>query len=150
MRTISGILAAAALAAVALGAHERAAPKPGAQTEATLIEKERALIDAVAKGDKDAYKALVLAGGIWTTPSGFVPMGPMADGLQAFQLPKWGIENPRVLWTDGTSALVLYTRTGGGRFDLWELAPRTLASTLWTKRDGKWVAVHHQESALTQ
>jgi hypothetical protein len=25
-----------------------------------------------------------------------------------------------------------------------------LASTLWTRRAGKWLAVHHQESALTQ
>ena len=31
-----------------------------------------------------------------------------------------------------------------------EFASLMLASTLWTKRGGKWVAVHHQESEYVQ
>ena len=115
-----------------------------------LIRNERALYEAVTRGDKASYQALVLSEGWWTTPSGFVPMGPMADGLQAFQVPKWGIENPHVIWTDGASALMTYIRTGGGRYDLQPFAPITLASTLWTKRGGTWVAVYHQETDLKQ
>jgi hypothetical protein len=150
MRPIVGTLVAAVVTAAGVAAQGSPATKLDAATEALLVRNEHALIDAVAKGDKAAYQTLVLPEGIWTTPSGFVPMGPMADGLQGFQLPKWGIENPRVVWTDGNSALLLYTRSGGGRYDLWQFTPRTLASTLWTKRGGTWVAVHHQESALTQ
>ena len=79
-----------------------------------------------------------------TTPP--LPTGPLAGGLRAFELPKWSIENPHVVWTDGNSALLLYARTGGGSYDHRPFAPMMLASTLWTKRSGKWVAVHHQES----
>ena len=148
MKVFIGALGAVVLAAVALAAQDKSAAAK--QDSDTLIQNERALYDAIAKADKGAFQALVLPEGIWTTPSSFVPMGPLADGLRSFDLPKWGIENPRVVWTDGSSALLLYVRSGGGSFDHHAFAPMTLASTLWTKRSGKWVAVHHQESDLQQ
>jgi hypothetical protein len=46
--------------------------------------------------------------------------------------------------------MVGYVRTGGGSFNRQSFAITTVATTLWTKRDGKWVAVHHQETDLTQ
>jgi hypothetical protein len=119
-----------------------------AATEKLLIQNEHALYDAVAKADRERFQALVLPQGIWTTPSSFIPMGPLADGLRSFELPNWAIENPHVVWADGNAALLLYVRTGGGNFDHRPLAQTTLASTLWTKRSGKWVAVHHQESGV--
>ncbi len=60
------------------------------------------------------------------------------------------VVNPRVTWSNDSSALVLYARTGGGRFSGHPLGATTLASTLWTKRGDKWLAVHHQETDLTQ
>jgi len=118
-------------------------------SETTLIANERALYEALAKGDAERFRTLTLPAGFWATPSGFVPMGPLAGGLRAFELPKVSLENPRVVWTEGNSALVLYVRTGGGSYDQRSFAPMTLASTLWTKRAGKWVAVYHQESEDT-
>lgn len=144
MRTIAVILGALVLLAGAMGAQDRTAPDPA--IEKLLIQNERALLDAVAKADKSAYQALVLPEGFWATPTGWVPMGPLADGLRSFALPTWGMENPHVVWTDGSSVLMLYIRTGGGSFDQHPFAPLTLASTLWTRRNGKWLAVYHQES----
>jgi hypothetical protein len=138
------------LALTAIGAQEQPAAKRGPALEQTLIANERALYDAVAKRDKAAFQSLVLADGIWTTPTGFVPMGPLASALSEFEMSGWGIVNPRVVWTEGNSALVLYTRTGGGSFGGRTFSSMMLASTLWTRRAGKWLAVHHQESALTQ
>ena len=142
---------AAILLAVAAGAQEKAPPdKLDDATEKLLIANERTLYGAVAKGDKTSFQSLVAPEGVWTTPYGFVPMGLLADGLEQFQVPKWGIENPRVLWSDENSALLLYARTGGGQFGDQSFAPVTLASTLWTKRNGKWVAVHHLETDLVR
>ena len=141
MRTALGVIGGMVAVASALAG---AASKQASET--TLIANERALYEAVAKGDAEKFRSLVLSEGWWTTPSGWVPMGPLAGGLGAFELPKWGIENPHVVWTDGDSALVLYIRTGGGRYGERPLAAMNLASTLWTKRGGKWVAAYHQES----
>jgi hypothetical protein len=143
MRMIIGVLGATTLAAAAIAG--AGASSTQGSNEA-LITNERELYAAVAKGDTERFRALTLPEGIWTTPSSFVPMGPIAEGLRAFELPKWSIENPHVVWTDGNSALLLYVRTGGGSYDHRPFAPMMLASTLWTKRGGKWVAVHHQES----
>lgn len=114
--------------------------------DATLIASERALLDAVAAADAQRFRALTLPEGVWTTPTGFVPMAPLAGALDTFVLPQWRIENPHVVWSDGNSALLLYIRTGGGRFGDRRFADTMLASTLWAKRGGKWVAVHHQEN----
>jgi hypothetical protein len=144
MKVFIGTLGTITLAASLLSAQD----KPAAADSASLIQNERALYGAIAKGDKETFQALTLPEGIWTTPSSFIPMGPLADGLGSFELSTWTIDNARVVWTDGNSALVLYVRSGGGSFDHRSFAPTTLASTLWTKRAGKWVAVHHQESDL--
>jgi len=119
-----------------------------ADTAALLIRNERALYDAITTRDKAAYQALVAPEGTWTTPAERVPMGTLADRLGAFELPKWGIEDPLVAETEGTYLHLLYTRTGGGRFGERPFAPLMLATTLWTKREGRWIAVQHEESVL--
>jgi Domain of unknown function (DUF4440) len=64
----------------------------------------------------------------------------LADGLGAFKLTTWDIVNPHVTWLGADSALVFYAWTGTGTFDEHPLAPTTLASTVWVKRNGKWRA----------
>ena len=129
---------------------EKAGTKPTAATDATLIANERALYDAVAKHDKTAFLSMALPSeGIWTTKGGFVPMDLLANGLDGFKLTKWEIVNPRVTWLGNDSAVVLYAWMGAGTFYDQTLTT-TLASTVWTKRNGKWLAAHHQETDLTR
>lgn len=141
MHTAIGMIAGVTLvASTFVGATARQA------SETELIAKERALYEAVAKHDAERFRSLTLPSGFWATPSGFVPIDRLADGLSPFELPEGGMDNPHVVWTEGNSALVLYLRTGGGRFGERPFPSMMLASTLWTKRDGKWLAVYHQES----
>jgi hypothetical protein len=134
------------IGAIALVANTWTGAASQQASEAALIANERALYGALAKGDAERFRTLILPSGVWATPTGFVPMDRLAGGLEGFAVPQWGIENPHVVWTEGNSALVLYIRTGGGLFGDRPFAPMTLASTLWTKRGGKWLAVYHQES----
>jgi hypothetical protein len=147
MKQLLAVLGTVAFAADAAFAYGQ---QPDKAVESAIVQNERALYDAIAKADKAAFQSLTLPEGVWTTPSSFVPMGPLAGGLASFELSGWGIDNPHVVWTDRDSALLLYVRTGGGSFDHRPFAPLMLASTLWTKRGGKWVAVHHQESDVRQ
>jgi hypothetical protein len=55
-----------------------------------------------------------------------------------------------VIWLGDDSAIVNYAWTGAGTFGDQPLAPTTLASTVWVKRDGKWLAAHHQETDLNK
>jgi hypothetical protein len=145
MKKILGTLTAVALVLAVTHAQEKPGRKPD---DKLLIANERALLDAVAKADEASYQSLILPEGVWTTKSGFVPMKLLADGLSNFKVTKWDIVNPRVAWLGDDSAIVTYAWTGAGTFSDLPLAPTTLASTVWVKRDGKWLAGHHQETDL--
>jgi hypothetical protein len=147
MRNIVGTFAAILLSLGINAAQDKTISKPN---ETTLIANERALGLAVAKADKASFSSLVLPEGVWTTKTGFVPMNLLADGLEDFQVPQWEIVNPHVIWMDENSAIVLYVRTGGGTFHDRPFAATSLASTVWAKRNGKWLALHHQETDLTR
>jgi hypothetical protein len=114
----------------------------------TLIIKERALHDAVAKADKSTFLSLVASEGTWTTPQGFVPMNLLADGLSEFHLSKSEIVNPHVTQLSDDSAVLVYVWTVTGTFGDQSLPATMLSSTVWAKRNGKWSAVHHQDTEL--
>ncbi len=114
-----------------------------------LIANERALQDAVAKADKSSFVSLVLlSDGFWTTREGFVLMKDLAEGLTYFKLTKWDMINPRVTWLNEDAAILSYVWTGTGTFGDQPVSPMALATTAWTRRNGKWLAVSHHQSDL--
>jgi len=132
-------------------AQEKPAAPPADGTAATILANERALYDAVAKGDRTAFLSLAeLPEGVWTSKSGFIPMEILKDHLDGFKLTKWDIVNPHVTPLGSDSAVVLYAWTGAGTFNGQPVPPTTLASTVWTKRNGQWRAFHHQETELVK
>ena len=133
------------------GTNGRQATTPRLTTaDAALIANEHALYDAAAKANSAAFLSLVLPDGAWTTRRGFVPLKLLAGGLGAFNLTRWDIVNPRVTWLDKDSAIVIYTLQAAGTFEEQAVPATALASTAWMKRDGKWIAAHHQETDLAR
>jgi hypothetical protein len=106
------------------------------------------LLGAVAKADKTAFLSLVVSEGVWTTAQGFVPMNLLVNGLEAFRLDKWDVVNPRVTRLGDDSAIVLYSWRVTGTYGDRPLPQTTLASTVWVRRGGNWLAVHHQDTEL--
>ena len=149
MRRIIWMLLTVIVAVTATDAQETGAQR-NERNEGILIANERALLTAVATADKTSFAGLVLPDGQWTTTQGFVPMKLLADGLSAFQLSKWDTLNPQVRWLTEDSAIVLYAWAVAGTFGNQQLPPTLLSSTVWTKRDGKWLAVHHQDTELAK
>jgi len=135
------------------------APSAFAQTgdkaaaEKALIDHERNINEAVAKGDKAAFLALTAGDGVWTERpleaqrgGGFVPVTMFVEAFDQIKVTRWEMVNPHVLWIDPTTAVVLYAWIGSGSFMNQSFAPTTIASTVWTKRGDRWVALYHQES----
>jgi Domain of unknown function (DUF4440) len=145
MRKMIGILVGIVLSLAVTEAQEKPAAQPNDQM---LIGNERALYEAVAKADEASFVSLVLPDGVWTTKEGWVPMKLLVGALQQFKLSKWDFVNPGVRWLGDDSAIVFYVWTGAGTFHDQPLASMALALTVWTKRNGKWLAVHHQETDL--
>lgn len=150
MRKIVGPLVAISLVVAVARAQDKPAVSAEAATANALIANERALYSAAANADKTAFMSLALADGVWATKQGWIPMDAFVEALSRLKLTKWDIVNPRVTWLSADSAIVVYAWTGMGTFHDQPLAPTTLASTVWTKRDGKWRAAHHQETELAK
>ena len=148
MKTVLAIATAVLLALSAPAAQDKPASQATDAIDKMLIANERALYEAVAGGNKASFLSLAASEGVWTTSHGFVPMNLLADALETFKLGKWDIVNPRVTRAGEDAAVVLYTWRGTGTYGDEPLASTTLAVTVWTRRNGKWLALHHQETDL--
>src|SRR5438093_2095140 len=115
-----------------------------AATERELIERERAIIQAIAKGDKAVFLASVADDGFWVL-GGFVQAPRLVDAFGEFKFSSSEITNPHVVWVDPTTAIVIYAWTGTGTIFNRPFVPK-VASTVWTKRSDRWIAVYHHES----
>jgi hypothetical protein len=123
-----------------------AAAQDKAALEKALLANENKINDAVAKGDKATFTALV-APDAWSADGN----GPMkvSDFISAFdqiKVTSWKITEPKVSWIDANNAVVVYTWTGAGTFQGMKMPTKVYASTVWTKKGDKWIAAYHQES----
>ncbi len=115
-----------------------------AATERELIERERAIIQAIAKGDKTVFLASVADDGFWVL-GGFVPAPRLVDAFGEFKFSSSEVTNPHVVWVDPTTAIVIYAWTGTGTIFNRPFVSK-VASTVWTRRSDRWIAVYHHES----
>jgi hypothetical protein len=121
-----------------------------AALEKTLIANEQKINEAVAKGNKAAFEALIAPGAVSVDKNGFMPVAEFVKVMDQLKLTSWKIDNPQVQWIDANNAMVNYTWTGAGTFNKEPVDSPTLSSTLWTKQGGKWVATFHSETALAK
>ena len=142
------------LALVAGAAFAQTPPAPAASgatdkaaVEKTLIALENRLNDAIARGDKATFQLLVAPDSVSADKVGFLPTSQFLQVFDRLKVTEWKIVTPQVLWIDGTSAIVTYSWTGAGTFMDQPLDSPVLASTVWTKRGTRWLAVYHQETA---
>jgi hypothetical protein len=110
-----------------------------------LLANERKINDAVAKGDKAAFLALIAPGAWSADANGFMKVSDFAGMLDQLKVTTWSMSDEKVSWADTNTAIVTYKWTGTGTFQGQPINP-AYASTVWTKKGDKWLAVYHQES----
>jgi hypothetical protein len=112
----------------------------------TLIANERKAADAIAKGDKAAFAALVAPTGWTADGSGFMKVSDLVSSFDQLKMTSWAITDEKVSWVDSNTAILTYKWTGAGTFAGQPMPSTVYASTVWTKKGDKWIAVFHQES----
>ena len=137
------------LAAVALVANNASAQD--AQAEKTLAANERAMVGAVATGDVATFKQHVVrdggsidATGEFMAAAEFEKMLPVQ--FKDSTITSWNISDVRIIWADKNTAVVTSKLNIVGTYRGQPIPSPTGMSTVWTQRNGKWVAVFHQES----
>lgn len=126
-----------------------AAPDRGPLDKA-LIANEIKINEAVAKGDKAAFTALVSADALSIDGTGLMKVADFATMLDQLKISTWKLSDEKVAWVDQNTAIVTSTWTGSGTFQGQPVPAQTYCSTVWTKKGAKWVAVFHQESEVAK
>ncbi len=139
-RVLAAALAALACAAPAFAQASKAA------TEKALLANENKINDAVAKHDLKTFNDLVASDAVSADMGGFMKVSDFTQTMDQMKVANWHVMNPQVLWVNDKTAVVAYTWMGKGTYQNQPLPETTYASTVWTERNGKWVAVFHQES----
>ena len=128
------------------------APMDRAALEKALIANEQKVNDAFARNDVPAFKALVDTAAVAMDESGVLEIADYVKALEGKQakVTDQKLESFRVVWIDANSAAVTYKWSGKGTFAGQPVKSPSYASTIWTKKGDKWVAVfHHETPAMT-
>jgi len=122
-----------------------------AQAEKTIIANERAATEAFAKGNVTGFSAVVATSGWAIDP--VIGRAPVADlvkdfaaATKDFKVTSWDISDSKFMWADPSTAIHSYKWTGKGTDHGKPIVSPVWASTVWTKKDGKWTAIFHHES----
>jgi ketosteroid isomerase-like protein len=131
--------------AIVIASVQRVRASVQSEVQGDLIASEQKLHRAITGGDKKAFLALASDDAVWVSGAGFVPAPMFGDALDQVKLTNSDIENPQVVPVNADTAIVVSVWTGSGTV-LGRPFTQKLTSTVWTKRESKWVAVYHHES----
>ena len=122
-------------------------PAAMAMTEADAITKEKAIWDAIKVKDYDAFANMVANDAIEVVDVGIQDKAASVAGVKEFEPSEVVFNDWKYVSIDKDAYVIVYNANVKGKFQGKEFAPQTVrASSAWAVRDGKWLAVFHQES----
>lgn len=122
-------------------------PSAAAITEADAIAKEKAIWDTLTKKDYDAFAAMLDSGQLEVTTEGAVhDKAASITMVKDFEPSEVTFSNWKFLSLDEDAFIVVYDASLKGKYKGKDFPPTTVhASSAWANRDGKWLAIYHQE-----
>jgi Domain of unknown function (DUF4440) len=114
--------------------------------EKALIANENKISEAVAKGDKATFTAMVTPDAWSADGTGIMKVSDFITMFDQLKVTNWKIIEPKVQWVDANNAIVIYTWTGAGTFQGQPIPGKVYCATVWTKKGDTWLAAYHQES----
>ena len=121
-------------------------PAAPAMTEADAIAKEKAIWDTLSKKDYEAFAAMLDSGQLEVTSEGVNDKAASTTMVKDFEPSEVTFSNWKFLSVDEDAYVIVYDASLKGKYKGKEFPPATVhASSAWANRDGKWLAVYHQE-----
>jgi len=120
--------------------------KPAAMTEAGAIANEKAVWDAIKNKDYDAFASMLAEDQMEVTSDGVLDKAASIASVREFEPSEVNFSDWKFLSIDNDAFLIIYTANTKGKYKGKEFAPITArASSAWVNRNGKWLAIYHQE-----
>jgi hypothetical protein len=113
-----------------------------------LEAKERQILEALKKGDMQAFGNLLADDAIEVTDHGVNSKAQIIETLKGATLLEYTMTDAKVTPIDKDASLFTYRTKGKFSAHGQEGAFDALATTVWVKRGGKWLAFFHQETPV--
>jgi hypothetical protein len=112
-----------------------------------LLANERSMLEALEKHDADAFKAMVVPDAWSVDANGLSKVSDFVPMIPQMSMTGWKVNDPKVVHVDAKTAIVTYLWTGTAMMPGMPTQDKpTYITTIWTKKDGKWLAIFHQET----
>ena len=149
MKNLVLVTVIAGLTSVTLYAGQ-AAPADRASVEKQIVASEQKINDAFGKRDVAGMKANVADDAAAVDPGGLTSVAEFFKQLPTMdvKLTDVKLSDFKYHWVDANNVVLTYTWTGKGTVMGQPVQSPTVASTLYTKRNGKWLAAFHQETPI--
>lgn len=129
-------------------ANTAASPAIPPMTEADAIAKEKAIWETIKVKDYDAFAAMLATDQIEVLPEGVLDKAGTVENIKLFEPTETNFGNWKYLSIDKDAFVVIYDVTVKGKYAGKDFPAETAhASSAWVNRDGKWLAIYHQECA---
>ena len=141
-----------ALLMVALGyAQAQKGAEPASPTRADglqeqIVAQERAGLDALKTGDLTTFGASTADDAIFVDAHGPASKVEMMGHTAEFRLHDYTMADVRLVKLSPDSGLIVYTLTESGSSHGKDFTARVHVSSLWLKKDGKWLCEFSQET----
>jgi hypothetical protein len=116
--------------------------------EADLMKMEKAAWDAFGKGDGKFFQSLLTEDAVVVGDAGFQSKADSVKmiGTKPCDIKSFNFTNFKVTMLNPSTALVTYSGTQEGTCGGQPVPAKTNASSIYVKRNGKWMAAFHQET----
>lgn len=129
-------------------ANTAASPATPPMTEADAIAKEKAIWETIKAKDYDAFAAMLATDQIEVLPEGVMDKAGSSENIKLFEPSEVNFGEWKYLSIDKDAFVIIYSVTVKGKYAGKEFPAETArASSAWVHRDGKWLAIYHQECA---
>lgn len=141
-----------ALLMVALGyAQAQKGAEPASPTRADglqeqIVAQERSGLDALKTGDLTTFGASTADDAIFVDAHGPASKAEVMEHTAEFRLHDYTMADVRLVKLSPDSGLIVYTLTESGSSHGKDFTARVHVSSLWLKKDGKWLCEFSQET----
>jgi len=125
------------------------APASGSTAEALreqIVAQERAGLDALKTGDLTAFGASTAEDAIFVDAHGPATKAEVMEHTTEFRLHDYTMADIKFIPLSVDSGLIIYTLTESGTSHGKDFTARVHVSSLWLKRDRKWLCEFSQET----
>ncbi len=119
-------------------------------SEADVIAKEKAIWDAIKNKDYETFGKMLADDLIEVLPDAVYDKAGSIAGVKEFEPTEITFSDWKYLPIDKDAVVLVYHVDLKGRFKGKEFTPQSVrASSTWVNRNGKWLAIYHQECEVS-